>query len=102
MIRKATIALLIPVFATSWAPQAAPAQGFFAGKTITIATFTAPGGAYDAYIRLLARHMGRHIPGRPNFVANNQPGAGGLLNINYAGKIAPTRSFPACPCWSIW
>src|SRR5262245_43658994 len=65
------------------------AQDFFAGKTITISTFTAPGGAYDAYIRLLARHMGQHIPGRPQMIAVNQPGAGGILNINYTGKVAP-------------
>src|SRR5262245_1906251 len=65
------------------------AQDFFAGKTITISTFTAPGGAYDAYIRLLARHMGKHIPGRPAMIAMNQPGAGGILNINYTGKVAP-------------
>src|SRR5262249_29064987 len=67
----------------------AAAQDFYAGKTITISTFTAPGGAYDAYIRLLSRHMGKHIPGRPLMIAVNQPGAGGILNINYTGKVAP-------------
>src|SRR5262245_36341316 len=65
------------------------AQDFFAGKTVTISTFTAPGGAYDAYIRLLTRHMGKHIPGRPAMIAMNQPGAGGILNVNYTGKVAP-------------
>src|SRR5262245_55950910 len=65
------------------------AQDFYAGKTVTISTFTAPGGAYDAYIRLLTRHMGKHIPGRPTMIAMNQPGAGGILNVNYAGKVAP-------------
>lgn len=69
--------------------RSAIAQDIFAGKTITISTFAAPGGAYDAYIRLLGRHMGRHIPGRPAFVAVNQPGAGGILNVNYVGKVAP-------------
>jgi tripartite-type tricarboxylate transporter receptor subunit TctC len=69
--------------------QLAFAEQFFSGKTITISTFTAPGGAYDAYIRLLARHMGKHIPGRPNLIATNQPGAGGILNLNHAGKVAP-------------
>ena len=67
----------------------AAAQDFYSRKTITISTFTAPGGAYDAYIRLLARHMSRHIPGRPLMIAVNQPGAGGILNINYTGKVAP-------------
>ena len=50
----------------------AAAQDFYSRKTITISTFTAPGGAYDAYIRLLARHMSRHIPGRPLMIAVNQ------------------------------
>jgi tripartite-type tricarboxylate transporter receptor subunit TctC len=77
-------AVVLAVTATS-----AAAQDFYAGKTVTISTFTAPGGAYDAYIRLLARHMGKHIPGRPAMIAMNQPGAGGILNINYTGKVAP-------------
>jgi len=75
--------------ATAIGTVPAVAQDFYAGKTITISTFTAPGGAYDAYIRLLARHMGKHIPGRPAMIAMNQPGAGGILNINYTGKVAP-------------
>jgi tripartite-type tricarboxylate transporter receptor subunit TctC len=75
--------------ATALCGNSAAAQDFYAGRTVTIATFTAPGGAYDFYIRLLARHMGRYIPGRPHFVAVNQPGAGGIYAINYAGKVAP-------------
>jgi tripartite-type tricarboxylate transporter receptor subunit TctC len=82
------VGLILASFA-GFGTHSAAAEDFFAAKTITIATFTAPGGAYDAYIRLLARHMGKHIPGRPNLVAMNQPGAGGLLNVNYAGKVAP-------------
>ena len=62
---------------------------FYRGKTITMATHTAPGGAYDAYLRLLARHMGRHIAGGPNMLVVNQPGAGGLLSLNYAARRAP-------------
>src|SRR5581483_6958296 len=64
-------------------------QDFFAGKTITISTFTPPGGSYDTYARLLARHIGRFIPGHPTVIVSNQPGAGGLVALNYAGKIAP-------------
>jgi tripartite-type tricarboxylate transporter receptor subunit TctC len=64
------------------------ADEFFAGKTITLSTYTAPGGGQDTYLRLFARHFGRHIPGRPNVVVANQPGAGGLLAINHAGKVA--------------
>src|SRR5215467_15423018 len=71
--------------------QAAPAnaQDFYAGKTISMSTHTAPGGGYDTYLRLLARHLPRHIPGRPSLVVVNMPGAGGLLALNHAGRVAP-------------
>jgi hypothetical protein len=62
---------------------------FYRGKTLTIACHTGPGGGYDTYVRVLSRHIGRHIPGNPNVIVINQPGAGGLLAINHAGKMAP-------------
>jgi tripartite-type tricarboxylate transporter receptor subunit TctC len=83
-ISSAAMVLLIVV-----APQTLRAEEFYAGKTITMMVHTTPGGGYDTYVRLLARHMGRHIPGNPDFVVTNKPGAGGLLAANYAGKIAP-------------
>ena len=86
---KRTVALPAAIIVVLVGAAAARAEDFYAGKTITISTFTAPGGAYDAYIRLLSRHLGRYIPGRPSLVAMNQPGAGGILAVNYAGKIAP-------------
>src|SRR5262249_43202601 len=64
-------------------------EDFFQGKTITISTFTTPGGSYDTYSRLLARHIVKFIPGRPAAIVINQPGAGGLLALNYAGRVAP-------------
>jgi tripartite-type tricarboxylate transporter receptor subunit TctC len=80
----ATVALL--AMASS---RQAVAQDFFAGKTVSMSTHSTPGAGYDAYLRLLSRHMGRHIPGRPSFVVINQPGAGGLLAVNYAARAAP-------------
>src|ERR1043166_3172299 len=65
------------------------AEDFYAGKTITISTYGAPGDSYDAYMRLLARHYGRHIPGNPRFTPINQTGAGGLIAITSAAKVAP-------------
>ena len=65
-----------------------PAEEFFAGKTVTMSTYAAPGGGQDTYLRLFARHFAKHIPGRPNIVVTNQPGAGGLLALNHAGKVA--------------
>src|SRR5436309_45838 len=67
----------------------ARAADFFAGKTITISTYGAPGDSYDVYMRLLSRHYGRHIPGNPRFTPVNQTGAGGLVAINHAGMVAP-------------
>src|SRR5215468_66213 len=66
-----------------------PAQDFYAGKTISLSTHSTVGAGYDTYLRLLSRHMGKYIPGRPGFVVLNQPGAGGLLAVNYAAKVAP-------------
>ena len=62
---------------------------FFRGKTMTISTFTPPGGSYDTYARLLARYIATYIPGHPTVVVVNQPGAGGLLALNYAARLAP-------------
>ena len=71
--------------------QAVPAsaEDFYASKTISMSTHTGPGGGYDTYLRLLARHLPRHIPGRPSTVVVNMPGAGGLLAFNHAGRVAP-------------
>jgi tripartite-type tricarboxylate transporter receptor subunit TctC len=66
----------------------AHAEDFYAGKTITITTHTGPGGGYDTLLRLITRHLGRHIPGAPNFIASNMPGAGGLTAFNHAARIA--------------
>ncbi|MFN0072510.1 MAG: hypothetical protein ACKVVP_13580, partial [Chloroflexota bacterium] len=50
---------------------------FYRGKTITILVGSTAGGGYDAYSRLLARFWGKHIPGNPNVIVSNMPGAGG-------------------------
>ena len=62
---------------------------FYAGKQIKMIVGTAPGGGYDIYGRLLARHIGRHIPGRPTVVVVNMPGAASLTAANYLANIAP-------------
>ena len=55
---------------------------FYRGKTITIGVGFTAGGGYDLHARTLARHMGRHIPGNPNIVVKNVPGAAGLVLAN--------------------
>jgi tripartite-type tricarboxylate transporter receptor subunit TctC len=61
----------------------------FAGRTINFIIGTDVGGGYDAYGRLVATHLGRHLPGNPTIVAQNMPGAEGLKASNYLYTIAP-------------
>ena len=78
----AIASLLLPV------PAAYTATPYYEGKTIRIIVGTAPGGGYDTYTRLLARHFSKHIPGTPNVIVDNMPGAGGLLSANYMYRVA--------------
>jgi tripartite-type tricarboxylate transporter receptor subunit TctC len=67
----------------------AEAQQSFAGRTITLTIGYGPGSGNDVYGRLIARHIGRHIPGQPNVVAQNLPGAGSFKAANYLFQAAP-------------
>jgi tripartite-type tricarboxylate transporter receptor subunit TctC len=64
-------------------------EDFYRGRTISVIIGYGPGGGYDAYGRLLARHMGRYVPGNPTLVAQNMPGAGGLKATQYLYEVAP-------------
>jgi tripartite-type tricarboxylate transporter receptor subunit TctC len=64
------------------------AQSFFAGKTVRIIVGLAPGGGFDTYARLVARHLGKHIPGSPGIVVENMTGAGGLISANHLYRVA--------------
>jgi tripartite-type tricarboxylate transporter receptor subunit TctC len=59
------------------------ADDFYKGKSINLVIATATGGGYDTYARLIARHLGRHIPGLPTIVPQNMPGAAGIRAANY-------------------
>lgn len=66
------------------------AEEFFkAKKSINMYIGYAPGGSYDLYARLVARHLGKHIPGNPSVVPNNMPGAGSLQAANFIYAVAP-------------
>ena len=69
--------------------HAQPAEPFFARKTVTIYVGYTAGGSYDLYARLIARHLGKHIPGNPTVVAQNMPGAGSMKAANYVYQVAP-------------
>jgi tripartite-type tricarboxylate transporter receptor subunit TctC len=64
-------------------------DGDFAKKTITIYIGNTAGGTYDLMGRLVARHLGRHLPGNPTVIAENMPGAGTLRAANYIYNVAP-------------
>jgi tripartite-type tricarboxylate transporter receptor subunit TctC len=73
-----------------WAvQQSAWAQApFYQGKTITVIAAASAGSAYDLYARLMAQFMGKHIPGNPNFIVQNMPGAGSIIGANYIYGLA--------------
>jgi tripartite-type tricarboxylate transporter receptor subunit TctC len=71
-------------------PAAAQAQtDFFKGKTVTLTVGGAAGGGYDLYGRLLARHIGRHLPGSPAVVVTNVRGAQSIIAANFMANTAP-------------
>jgi tripartite-type tricarboxylate transporter receptor subunit TctC len=63
-------------------------ESFYKGKTIRIIVGAPPGGGYDTYSRLIARHIGKHIPGNPTLVVENMPGAATLISANHVYKVA--------------
>ena len=81
------------LFAILAAPQPARAQSvvadFYRGKTVNLIVGYSAGGGYDTYARILARHMGKHIPGSPTIVVQNAPGAGSMRAANTIYNVAP-------------
>ncbi len=73
---------------TTWVVSADAQEPFYKGKTIRLIVGLAPGGGYDLYSRVTARHMGKHIPGNPAIVVDNMTGAGSVIAGNYMYKAA--------------
>jgi tripartite-type tricarboxylate transporter receptor subunit TctC len=88
-ILRAPILRALCLALSTAAASSSLAAEMFEGKTITILSAGTPGGGYDAYARLLARHLGRHLPGTPSVVVRNMPGAGGLALANRLYNIEP-------------
>jgi len=88
-----------------WTAKAGAQADFYKGKTITVYVGTTPGALYDQWSRLLAQYMVKHIPGKPDAVVQNMPGAGHKIAANYVytktkpdglsliGSIVPTLYF---------
>jgi tripartite-type tricarboxylate transporter receptor subunit TctC len=64
-------------------------EQFYAGKSIDLVIGYPPAGSNDVYARLLSRHLGKHIPGKPNIVAKNMPGAGSFQALGHIYNVAP-------------
>lgn len=80
----ATLAALLSCAAGSAVAQ----DNYYAGKRMSVVIGYAAGGTADTDGRLVAQFLGRHIPGNPTIIAQNQPGAGGLASINAAYNVA--------------
>src|SRR5437016_4452106 len=89
------------VVSTAWLSStmcvgmAAPASAqedvaaFYRGKQLRMVVGTGPGGGYDLFARAVARHIGRHIPGSPTLIVQNQAAAGGLVMVNQLSSLGP-------------
>ncbi len=87
MLSKTIGALIVLVVTASAHSQ--PVEDFYRNRTITILVGFTAGGGYDLYARLLARHIGRHVPGSPAIVVQNMPGAGSLKATQFVYSVAP-------------
>ena len=83
------IAVLVALVAGVSGARADAVSDFYKGKTVQLVVGYGPGGGYDVYARSVARFLGRHIPGTPNVVVVNMPGAGSLRATNYLYSTAP-------------
>jgi tripartite-type tricarboxylate transporter receptor subunit TctC len=89
--RKECVALVVACTCLL-GPGAGHAQSveeFYRGKTVNMIIGYPPGGSNDVYARTVARHIGKHIPGNPNVVPRNMPGAGSLVAANHIFNVAP-------------
>ena len=86
----ALMAILPVAFGIGSRPACAdPVADFYRGKSIHLVIGVGAGGDYDTHARLLARHLGKHIPGNPTIIPENMTGAGGLKATNYLYELAP-------------
>jgi tripartite-type tricarboxylate transporter receptor subunit TctC len=90
MKRKVALFVFAVILHTLFSPSFITAQSepFYKDKTVRIVVAFTAGGGYDLWMRVLARHMGRHIPGNPAFIVQNMPGAGSITAANYLYNLA--------------
>ena len=90
MHRFTQTAIAALAFSAAILPAAAQSPAdFYKTTNITIVVGSGAGGGYDLYTRVLARHIGQHIPGQPRIIVQNMPGADGITALNHVYNIAP-------------
>jgi tripartite-type tricarboxylate transporter receptor subunit TctC len=89
MLRGWAAAAALCVAAIAAPAQADDVADFYKGKTVQLIVGYGPGGGYDIYARVLSKHIGKYIPGNPNVIVQNMPGAGSLRAANYLYNVAP-------------
>lgn len=72
----------------AWTSSANAQSNFYQGKTITVVAGANAGSTYDLYVRLMTGHMGKYIPGNPNFIVQNMGGAGSVIGANYVYNVS--------------
>jgi tripartite-type tricarboxylate transporter receptor subunit TctC len=85
---RIVLALCVWALAACSPEDAQTPEAFYRGKTISLLIGSSAGGVYDVYARMLARHMGKHIPGNPRVVPSNMEGAGSLTLTNHLYNVA--------------
>jgi tripartite-type tricarboxylate transporter receptor subunit TctC len=92
MRRGGPVLIAFALLATAWCvPSSAqddPHAAFFRSKGLAISVGASAGGGIDLYARLVGRHIGNHLPGRPTVVVQNMPGAGGLQQMTHLASVA--------------
>jgi len=90
-MKRIVLALSLVLFCT---PRLHAQGQFFEGKTAKIIAGFGAGSVDDAWSRMLARFMGKHIAGTPNFLVQNMPGAGAMIAANYVYSVANLMDSP--------
>jgi tripartite-type tricarboxylate transporter receptor subunit TctC len=88
-IAAGAAALLLAASVGAAFAQQSAEEFFRSRKEMNFITSSPPGGGYDAYSRLFARYMSKHLPGNPNILVNNMPGGGGIRAANFLYHVAP-------------
>ena len=88
MHKRIACALSVVVLAFLYGSHGQAQDAFYKGKTITILAGTGAGNVYDIFARMFARHLGKHIPGNPDIIVQNMPGAASMIAANHLYQLS--------------